>query len=310
MATKYHFGLDAELRAKMDAKFNPQEAQQALNWIAQLAGMHLGNDFHAGLKDGVALCKAAQTISPGSCGKINMGKMPFVQRENIVSFLAFCKGFGLKEHDVFVTQDLFEGDNLGVVVDSIFALGGVCAARNLRNIPPLGARRAIGGQVKHHVVHSAGAAGVLSRQNQGSYGYQDDSVQKSLRGQIVKSEMTPSEVPSKLFGFHNETDKGTKMDQIIRNPEMFQANRGGASLSSSSSYSPAPAVNAARRPSLSATLGVVQASFAGPKPPSGPPPRSSVIQAGSAAAGPKFCPECGKPAAGGKFCTNCGNQMC
>jgi hypothetical protein len=40
--------------------------------------------------------------------KINQGAMPFVQRENIVSFLSACKSKGMRETDLFVTGDLYE----------------------------------------------------------------------------------------------------------------------------------------------------------------------------------------------------------
>ena len=49
---KYHYGLDAELQEKIGARWNQEDANTALTWIGQLAGMDLGTDFHAGLKDG------------------------------------------------------------------------------------------------------------------------------------------------------------------------------------------------------------------------------------------------------------------
>jgi hypothetical protein len=80
------------------------------------------------------LCLALKAISAGTVSAPNTGSQPFVQRENIAaysagehdcrvqlrtrcsSFLAIystgCKKLGMKETDLFVTQDLFEGDNV------------------------------------------------------------------------------------------------------------------------------------------------------------------------------------------------------
>ena len=36
---------------------------------------------------------------------------------------------------------------------------------------------------------------------------------------------------------------------------------------------------------------------------------AGAANAGGAAAGPKFCPDCGTPTSGTKFCGNCGRQL-
>jgi len=79
------------------------------------------------LKSGVILCELINVIWPGTIKSISKSNMPFNQRENIVSYLKACKDKGMRETDLFVTQDLFEGDNLGVVVDNICALGVLAA---------------------------------------------------------------------------------------------------------------------------------------------------------------------------------------
>jgi hypothetical protein len=69
-------------------------------------------DFQEALKSGVVLCTLANKIKPGSVPAINNSKMAFVQRENIVAFCSAIRGMGMRENDLFVTQDLFEGSNM------------------------------------------------------------------------------------------------------------------------------------------------------------------------------------------------------
>merc|ERR1712141_779315 len=61
----------------------------------------------------------------GSVKKINKNKMAFKQRENIVNYLDACKKLGMRDTDCFVSQDLFEGDNMVAVIDQIYALGAL-----------------------------------------------------------------------------------------------------------------------------------------------------------------------------------------
>jgi len=124
----YCFGIDKDIQDKMRAKFDPERQAQCQAWIEELIGESFPDDFHTSLKSGVRLCKALNVIKPKSVRKINKGKMAFTQRENIVNFLNGCKKIGMNDQDCFVTQDLFEGDNMVSVIDQIFALGA-CARK-------------------------------------------------------------------------------------------------------------------------------------------------------------------------------------
>lgn len=62
-------------------------------------------------------------IKPGSVKKINNSKMAFKQMENIGKFLDACEGIGMVKTDLFQTVDLFEVQNIPLVVDTIHALG-------------------------------------------------------------------------------------------------------------------------------------------------------------------------------------------
>ena len=49
--------------------------------------------------------------------------MAFKQMENIGNFLTGCEGVGMAKTDLFQTVDLFEAQNVPLVVDTIHALG-------------------------------------------------------------------------------------------------------------------------------------------------------------------------------------------
>jgi transgelin len=115
-------GLDAELEAKRMAQYDPKLEQDAKDYIKAKTGVNVG-DFHADLKDGVALCNLMRTVAPAAgVGAPKGSKMPFVQMENIASYLAGCSKLGMKTHDLFQTVDLFEAKNLNQVVNNILQL--------------------------------------------------------------------------------------------------------------------------------------------------------------------------------------------
>jgi len=70
---KYHYGIDAEIQDKLNAKFNQQDANTALAWIASLAGASVAPNanFQETLKSGVLLCEAANALSPNAVKRIN-----------------------------------------------------------------------------------------------------------------------------------------------------------------------------------------------------------------------------------------------
>lgn len=238
MATKLNYGIDTEIQARISARWNQADANEALKWIGDLAGTKLEGDFQAALKDGVALCKAMNAIVPNSC-KINMMKMPFMQRENIVSFLEACKKYGLKETDVFVTQDLFEGDNLVSVCDCIFSLGGLAKTKGFRG-PTIGVKQAQSQGPSKFTVTAAGGA-TPSRQTQGSYGYADTTVNRSLAHQIVKS--TDSGLGANQPGLLStgsiaQNPNSDKLDKIIRNVDETRAQSGAGAAAHGHGASP------------------------------------------------------------------------
>jgi len=122
------YGLDKDVQDKIAAKFDPERVALVSRWIFDVTGKKV-NNFHKDLKSGVKLCRLMNKIKPGSCKKVKVSKMPFVQRENICNYLEACKRYGMRETDVFVSQDLFEGDNLNNVVVNLFALNTLASKK-------------------------------------------------------------------------------------------------------------------------------------------------------------------------------------
>jgi len=94
------------------------------------------------LKDGSVLCALVNKIKPGSVKKVNASKMPFKMRENIVKYLDACKALGMSETDLFVAQDLFEGDNMLAVIDQITSLGSIAQSIPEYTGPTIGPKKA------------------------------------------------------------------------------------------------------------------------------------------------------------------------
>lgn len=146
------YGLTAEIKGKIAAKYEVEKEQEAREWMEAVLGesidpsvpQHepLGPDrFHAALKDGIILCKLANKImGPGKIHP-NASKLAFKQMENINHFLVACEKYGIAKTDLFQTVDLFENQNLWQVVLAIFALGRKAQA-NGYNGPTLGPREA------------------------------------------------------------------------------------------------------------------------------------------------------------------------
>ena len=144
------YGLSRECAMKAQAKFSPERAQECITWVEELTGQQLGNirdQFHFAemLKDGVMLCNLINALQPGSVKKINTLKTSFKQRENIEMYLKACATYGLKEQDLFQVNDLFETKNPHLVVDNIYALGGIAQMKSWTG-PALGK-----GSFNHHL---------------------------------------------------------------------------------------------------------------------------------------------------------------
>merc|ERR1712038_233451 len=62
-----------------------------------------------------------------------------MKRENIEMYLKACGNYGLKEQDLFQVNDLYENKNLYMVVDNLYALGGMAQKKSWEG-PALGVK--------------------------------------------------------------------------------------------------------------------------------------------------------------------------
>merc|ERR1712179_561095 len=87
-------------------------------------------------KNGQVLCQLMNGLVPGSIKKINTNNMAFKQMENIGNFLAQVEKFGVNPADSFQTVDLYEKQNMPLVISTIHALGRKAQSKNLYGIGP------------------------------------------------------------------------------------------------------------------------------------------------------------------------------
>ncbi|BFZ63919.1 calponin [Saitoella coloradoensis] len=131
--------LDNDLRGKMAGKYDPQMVEEARDWLSQVIGEELprDQDLLTVLKDGVVLCRAAEKATSL---KYKKSAMPFVQMENIASFLKAAESLGVPKHELFQTVDLFESKNPGQVISCVHSFSRHASAKI--GIPGLGPKLA------------------------------------------------------------------------------------------------------------------------------------------------------------------------
>jgi len=121
-------GLDTTLKEKLAAKWDPDKTKKVQDWIERMIGVKAneGQTLQSFLSDGVHLCNLVNVIQPGIVRKISSGKSPFAKMENIATFLRAIKELGIREEDLFVTINLYEGTNMVSVVSTLWALAFRC----------------------------------------------------------------------------------------------------------------------------------------------------------------------------------------
>jgi hypothetical protein len=63
------FGLDAEIAAKVEAKYSIEREKEAIAWLEEITQLKVEPDFLTGLKNGVVLCTLMNAISPNTIPK-------------------------------------------------------------------------------------------------------------------------------------------------------------------------------------------------------------------------------------------------
>lgn len=96
-----------------------------LQWIGKVTGAKMENDIWASLKSGVVLCQLVNCIKPGTIARSEAKLLPMIEMENIQLYLTALWGMGVPSIDLFITSDLYRGENLGAVLQSVQALSVV-----------------------------------------------------------------------------------------------------------------------------------------------------------------------------------------
>ncbi|KAF2368581.1 Calponin domain [Trinorchestia longiramus] len=110
----------------MLSKRDPEEERVALEWLYAVAGETppAGDvPYDLQLRDGQLLCRAINKLMPGAVKNINSSSSHFKMMENINKFTAACRKYGVPDHDLFQTVDLYEMKDIVSVTGTIYALG-------------------------------------------------------------------------------------------------------------------------------------------------------------------------------------------
>ncbi|XP_075888756.1 calponin-1 [Nelusetta ayraudi] len=136
------FGLSAEVKCKLAGKYDPRKEEELRLWIEDVTGGRIEGHFMESLKDGVLLCELINVLQPGSVRKINSASQNWHQLENIGNFVRAIVEYGLKPHDIFEANDLFENVNHTQVQSTLIALAGMAKSKGFQSNYDVGVKYA------------------------------------------------------------------------------------------------------------------------------------------------------------------------
>ncbi|XP_006005757.1 calponin-3a [Latimeria chalumnae] len=136
------YGLSAEVKNKIAQKYDPQKEEELRYWIEEVTGKSIGENFQRGLKDGVILCELVNKLQPGSIRKINTSSQNWHQLENLGNFIKAIQTYGMKAHDIFEANDLFESGNLTQVQTTLLALANLAKTKGIHTKVDIGVKYA------------------------------------------------------------------------------------------------------------------------------------------------------------------------
>ncbi|ELK05808.1 Calponin-3 [Pteropus alecto] len=124
------------------SKYDHQAEEDLRNWIEEVTGMSIGTNFQLGLKDGIILCELINKLQPGSVKKVNESSLNWPQLENIGNFIKAIQAYGMKPHDIFEANDLFENGNMTQVQTTLVALAGLAKTKGFHTTIDIGVKYA------------------------------------------------------------------------------------------------------------------------------------------------------------------------
>nr|KAF6348104.1 calponin 1 [Myotis myotis] len=110
-------------------KYDLQREQELREWIEGVTGRRIGPNFMDGLKDGIILCEFINKLQPGSVKKVNESTQNWHQLENIGNFIKAITKYGVRPHDIFEANDLFENTNYTQVQSTLLALASMAKTK-------------------------------------------------------------------------------------------------------------------------------------------------------------------------------------
>jgi len=225
------FGLDAELAAKRNAKYDIGLEREMISWISQMTGASFERGFGETLRDGVVLLKLVNAL--GMNCRIYTGSAPFKQMENVTAFIKAARQMGVAESDLFTTVALYELKDLGQVLGCI---------ESLHRIATRSGRRGGGGGSRSSRGFTSNPNASVSRLSMGSRGIMDTSrakpVTEANRGSYAASSSRNSRWNSNPNASVSRFNMGSYgIADTSRSAPMTESNRanyaGGKSSSSS-----------------------------------------------------------------------------
>ncbi|KAM5294052.1 calponin-3 isoform 1-T1 [Glossophaga mutica] len=137
-----HARADRDPSATIASKYDHQAEEDLRSWIEEVTGMSIGPNFQLGLKDGTILCELINKLQPGSVRKVNESSLNWPQLENIGNFIKAIQAYGMKPHDIFEANDLFENGNMTQVQTTLVALAGLAKTKGFHTTIDLGVKYA------------------------------------------------------------------------------------------------------------------------------------------------------------------------
>jgi cysteine/glycine-rich protein len=115
--------IEADIQKKLAAKLSPEDEATARAFLEKLLGETFEEKtLQEALKSGERLCAAMNKVYAGMVKNINKQKFAAMQRENISSYINACKNTGFDSAHMFETADLYDGNNMVLVIANILAL--------------------------------------------------------------------------------------------------------------------------------------------------------------------------------------------
>jgi len=201
--------IDSEIKKKLALKYDLEKEQAVREWLqAVIEEKFSEGTLQEALKSGERLCKAVNKVAASNIVRnINKGKFAAMQRENIASYIAACRAMSFNKADLFETSDLYDGNNMVLVINNIYALASRGAKKGL---PPIKDVVSKGGYDISAVSSDTGSSDTGSSYTSGS-------------GQTETPSYTPSSTPSSTPSY---TPKPTTTTSTSSEPAAFCADCG------------------------------------------------------------------------------------